>query len=275
MRFVIGNIDGKALGLNANELCVLEAIGKCSRSENAKGWYGSILALADSMPFKIDHMTVDRAVKKLLNMGLIERKENKSLYIAQNEKSVAQIETPIAQNENPIAQNEKPIAQNETNSAPLNNPPIENINDLQKLTETTPCVHATEDKGVIFMNYPFESFILAFKPTWKMTAERKADLRYKWEHEYSRAKKKFIMDDLYAHEAANILTDLRDPLTYCEKFEVPAPYDWNGDPRGRQLLLEGKLATAAWNGHFGTYSVEDIEIYGLQRPPKEEKKIVG
>ena len=268
MRFIIGNMDGKALGLKCSELCILEAIGKCSRGDKARGWYGSMRALAEALPFLIDDMTVDRAVKKLLMKGLIIRRDDKSLFVPQNE-------VPIPQNEVPMPQNELPIPQIEVNPAPLNNPSIENINNLQKLTVTTPCVHATEDKGVIFMNYPFESFILAFKPTWKMTAERKADLRYKWEHEYSRAKKKFIMDDLYAHEAANILTDLRDPLTYCEKFEVPAPYDWNGDPRGRQLLDEGKLEYAAWNGHFGTYSVEDIELYGLQRPPKEEKKIVG
>ena len=37
MRFIIGNMDGKALNLNANELCVLEAIGKCSRGDSAKG----------------------------------------------------------------------------------------------------------------------------------------------------------------------------------------------------------------------------------------------
>ena len=265
MRFVIGNIDGKALGLNANELCVLEAIGKCSRSENAKGWYGSILALADSMPFKIDHMTVDRAVKKLLNMGVIERKENKSLYIAQNEKSVAQ-------NETPVAQNETPIAQNETDSAPLNNPPTNTniINDDQKSSDNNPCASATDTKGLIFMNYSFDNFWKAFRHSREMDT-RKEKLRRKWDNEYSRAKKHFIMQELFALEAAGTLPKERNPWFYCENFEVPEPYNWNGDSRGRQLLLEGKLATAAWNGHFGTYSIEDIEIYGLQRPPKKDQ----
>jgi hypothetical protein len=100
---------------------------------------------------------------------------------------------------------------------------------------------------------------------------RKEKLRRKWDNEYSRAKKHFIMQELFALEAVGKLPKERNPWFYCENFEVPAPYNWNGDSRGRQLLLEGKLASAAWNGVYGTYSVEDIELYGLQRPPKEEK----
>ena len=111
MRYICGNIDGKALGLKSEAYNVLEVIGKCSRGENAKGWYASMQALADILPFQISRMTVDRAVEKLITLGLIERRENGSLYIAQNEQPNAQIEQ---------------------NSTPLNNPPI--INNKNKET---------------------------------------------------------------------------------------------------------------------------------------------
>jgi hypothetical protein len=183
------------------------------------------------------------------------RRENGSLFIAQNEQ-------PIAQNEQPIAQNEQPIAQNGQNSTPPYNPPIIDNNNDNNLTETIPCVPATENVGEIFMEYTFDIFLQAFHPTWPMRADRKADLRYKWEHEYSRAKKKFIMDDLFAHEAANTLTDLRDPFTYCEKFKIPAPYDYNGHniPEGTQVF------SAAYNGVWGMYTQKDIDDYNLERP---------
>ena len=245
MHYTCGNIDGKALGLKAEAYNVLEVIGKCSRGENAKGWYGSMQALADILPFIIDRSTVSRYVKKLLMMGLIERRENKSYFIVQT-----------AQNNVQTARENVQTAQNST---PPYNPPIIDNNDDNNLTETTPCVPATENVGEIFMEYTFDIFLQAFHPTWPMRADRKADLRYKWEHEYSRAKKKFIMDDLFAHEAANTLTDLRDPFTYCEKFKIPAPYDYNGHeiPAGTQVL------SAAYNGVWGMYTQKDIDDYNL------------
>ena len=255
MRFIIGNMDGKALNLNANELCILEAIGKCSRSENAKGWYGSMQALADSMPFIISKATVVRSVQTLLESGVIIRREDNSLYLVQNEPA-------SVQNEPASVQNEPQLVQNEPISAPLNNPPIEDINN-NNLTETTPCVSATEN-GEFFMETSFDIFLQAFHPTWPMRADRKADLRHKWEKEYTPAKKHFIMQDLFAHEANNTLTDLRDPLTYCEKFEVPPPTNY----RGRAIPPGIKVFSAAYNGTFGMYTQQDIARYHLELPKK-------
>ncbi len=143
MRFIVGNTDGKTLGLNANELCVLEAISKCSRKEDAKGWYGSMQALADSLPFVIDRMTVDRAVKKLHSFGLLEKRENNTWVIAQNVQSIAQNVQCDAQNVQPIAQNVQPIAQNVQKSTPLNNPPIinNNMNEKEKEQPRALCTH--------------------------------------------------------------------------------------------------------------------------------------
>ena len=256
MRFIIGNMDGKALNLNANELCVLEAIGKCSRGDSAKGWYGSMQALADILPFIISKATVIRSVQTLMEKGLIIRNEDNSLILVQNEPQ-------SVQNEPASVQNEPILVQNEPISTPLNNPPIDNKN-LNKLTENTPCVPATEKADLFFMEYSFDIFLQAFHTTWPMSAARKAELRDKWENVYSPAKKNYIMQDLFAHEASSTLTDLRDPLTYCEKFVVPAPHNYRGEriPQGTQVF------SAAYNGVFGMYTQDDIDHYRLELPKK-------
>ena len=68
-------LDDKVSGhnLNANEACIFAAIIKCTRT--GKGWYGNYRELANAMPFVISHPTVLRAIQKLLNLGLIERRE--------------------------------------------------------------------------------------------------------------------------------------------------------------------------------------------------------
>ncbi len=132
LRYSFGNIDGKAYGLNANEMSVYEAIGKCSRKDDARGWYADLQTLADQLPHRIGRMTVSRAVEKLLTLGLI-RKDGNSLFVcAQNERTRAQIEQTRAQNEHADAQNEQ-------NPAPLNNPPINNNNEMEK-ENTRTCV---------------------------------------------------------------------------------------------------------------------------------------
>ena len=251
MRFSVGNINGKALGLNANELCVAEAIAKCSRTDNAKGWYGSMKALAEVLPFDVSKASVVRAVQKLTELGLIVRKDN-ALFAVQNE--------PLS------VQNEPQSVQNEPVSHPPYTP-LDNINNNINLSDNNPCARATDGKGLFFMNYSFDIFWKAFRPSRDMDT-RKEKLRLKWDNEYSRAKKHFIMQDLFAHEAQNTLTSERNPWFYCENFNVPPPYNWNGDPAGMSLLKQGKLASAAYNGRFGTYSLEDIELYALQLPPK-------
>jgi hypothetical protein len=146
LRYSFGNIDGKAYGLNANELSVYEAIGKCSRKDDARGWYASMQALADQLPFVISKPTVSRAVDKLLTLGLIERRGDKSLFLVQNE-------TKLSQNETQSSQIETQSFQNETNPTPPYNPPINNNNEMEnENTRTLVPAHeaATSDLRTIY-----------------------------------------------------------------------------------------------------------------------------
>ena len=119
LRFSFGNINGKAHGLNANEMCVYEAISKCSRKDDARGWYASMQTLADALPFVISKPTVVRAVEKLITLGLIKRDDKKSLFVVQNEPSAVQYEPRTVQNDTDSVQYEP-------KSTPPNNPLLNN-----------------------------------------------------------------------------------------------------------------------------------------------------
>lgn len=73
MKILLDDRIGSDHALNANEACVYAAISKCS---NGKGWYANYEVLANALPFAISGKTVSRAVKKLMNLGLVEERQN-------------------------------------------------------------------------------------------------------------------------------------------------------------------------------------------------------
>ena len=119
MKLLLDDKQLRGYDLNANEACIFAAILKCTRS--GRGWYGNYRELAAAMPFVMSKDTAQRAVQKLLNLGLIERREEKLFALSQNETSLSQNETVLSQNETSLSQNETSLSQNEL---PLNNPPI-------------------------------------------------------------------------------------------------------------------------------------------------------
>ena len=121
--------------LNANEACIFAAIHKCTRS--GRGWYGNYRELAAAMPFVMSHMTAHRAVEKLLNLGLLERRENKLFALYQNVTEPSQNVTTLEQNVTDLVQN----------VLPLNNPPIIN-NNMNKKEKEQPRALCTHDGDV-------------------------------------------------------------------------------------------------------------------------------
>ena len=103
MKLLLDDTTGRTHGLNANEACVYAAVLKCTKA--GRGWFANYRDLAAALPFVISRMTVTRAVEKLLNLGLIERRDNALFVHAQIEHANAQIEHADAQNEHVDAQN--------------------------------------------------------------------------------------------------------------------------------------------------------------------------
>ena len=81
MKLLLDDKVTRGHNLNANEACIFAAILKCTRA--GRGWYGNYRELAAAMPFVISYKTANRAVQKLLNMGLVEVREGKLFSVGQ------------------------------------------------------------------------------------------------------------------------------------------------------------------------------------------------
>lgn len=130
MKLLLDDKTHAGCALNANEACIFAAVLKCTRS--GKGWYGNYRELAAAMPFVMSHMTAHRAVEKLLNLGLVERRENKLFALYQNVTEPSQNVTTLEQNVTDLEQIE----------LPPNNPPINNNMNEEKREGT--CTHTCD-----------------------------------------------------------------------------------------------------------------------------------
>ena len=136
MKLLLDDKQHRGYNLNANEACIFAAILKCTRA--GRGWYGNYRELAAAMPFVINRTTVYRAIQKLLNLGLIEESENKTLF-------AVQIAQESVQNEHESVQNETELLQN---ALPPNNPPINNnMNENQLSSPAQGACRRKEDGG--------------------------------------------------------------------------------------------------------------------------------
>lgn len=107
MKLLIDDKITRGHNLNANEACIFAAILKCTRA--GRGWYGNYRELAAAMPFVMSHMTAHRAVEKLLNLGLLERREGKLFALYQNVTEPSQNVTTLEQNVTTLEQNVLPL----------------------------------------------------------------------------------------------------------------------------------------------------------------------
>ena len=131
MKLLLDDKTYSGCNLNANEACIFAAILKCTRA--GRGWYGNYRELAAAMPFVINRTTVYRAIQKLLTLGLIEERENKTLF-------AVQIAQESVQNEHESVQNAQECVQS---ALPPNNPPINNNNMNEEKREGT-CTHTCD-----------------------------------------------------------------------------------------------------------------------------------
>ena len=130
MKLLLDDKQHRGNKLNANEACIFAAILKCTRA--GRGWYGNYRELAAAMPFVMSHMTAHRAVEKLLNLGLVERRENKLFALYQNVTESSQNVTDLEQN----------VTNLEQIVLPPNNPPINNNMNEEKREGT--CTHTCD-----------------------------------------------------------------------------------------------------------------------------------
>ena len=263
MRITLGNIDGKALGLNASEACVYAAIEKCSKGENAKGWYGTMEALAGVLPCRIYRTTVSRAIAKLLTLGLI-KEEGERLYA----------NVQIAQNDVQNAHENVQIA------LPPNNPPINNKKMNEEIKEQPRADMRTRDGKAphcaklagtpLQQQCSVERLVKgfsAFKRTMINLGCEPGEFRQRENACYSEwrimsvPKQQAILDEL------NLATMTKkqpehwkdNPLFFLRDFPEPEPKDYNG----ARLLPDEPLVIAKYNDRAGLYTRREAELFGM------------
>lgn len=247
MKLLLDDTTARAHGLNANEACVYAAILKCTKS--GRGWFANYRDLANALPFVISRMTVTRAVEKLLNLGLIERRDN-ALF------AHAQIEQIGAQNEQDNAQNEQIGAQIEQNIAPPNNPLIINniMNEKEKEQPRALCTHdGNEQQGA---DYNFEMFWKYFSES--MPAEfhnRKGATKIAFEKRSEVAQRAMI--EAAQEGAPGHPGDEQNPYFFVVDFPEPKPTWLRGDE-------SGDIVQVRYNGAYKLCTRATMELFGLE-----------
>ena len=143
MKLLLDDKQHHGCNLNANEACIFAAILKCTRA--GRGWYGNYRELAAAMPFVMSYKTANRAVQKLLTLGLIETREEKLF-------SVGQI----------VPDNGQIVPENGQIVLPPNNPPIinNNMNEKEKEQQRALCARDCDEQ----QDCLFEKFWNLYEP---------------------------------------------------------------------------------------------------------------
>jgi len=239
MKLLIDDKAGKAFGLNANEACVYAAILKCTKA--GRGWFANYRDLAEALPFVVSRMTVTRAVEKLFNLGLIERRENALFASAQNEQIGAQ-------NEQGDAQIEQICAQNEQKIAPLNNLPInkEIMNENENATCAQTCDTRTPE------NPSFSDLTTAFGlKGGNMTSTQIEAAKELWRN-CTPAKKRKL------YEALETGAHFKSRLDWLiSDFPEPTPDFLRGDE-------DCPIVQVRYNGLFKLCTPETMQLFGLE-----------
>ena len=244
MKLLLDDKQHRGCNLNANEACIFAAVLKCTRA--GRGWYGNYRELAAAMPFVINRTTVYRAIQKLLNLGLIEERENKTLF-------AVQIAQESVQNEHESVQIAQECVQN---VLPPNNPPIIN-NNMNENQLSSPAQDARIEEKKTEENLDFMDFWFLFSAPKEMLNRENACRRL-WESQtFSRAKKQAIMKELTEHQMNGTLTEERNPFFYLNNPAEPQPVFLRGDETG-------DIDQGRYNGAYKLCTRATMELFGLE-----------
>ena len=105
----------------------------------------------------------------------------------------------------------------------------------------------------------FQTFWDLFNPDTEYN-NRLAATNIEWD-KCSAAKQKAIIQKL---QSAPGEIAQPNPYFFIQDFPEPTPTNLNGTIQGEQLLNANKAKTAFYNGKWGLYSLEDIQLFNLK-----------
>ena len=257
MKLLLDDKTTRGYNLNANEACIFAAILKCTRA--GRGWYGNYRELAAAMPFVMSHETARRAVQKLLNLGLIERREEKLF-------AVTQIVTDDAQN---VTEPTQIVTNDAQNVLPPNNPPIinNNMNEKEKEQPRALCTHDGEKQ----QGSNFEDFKKAFIEVSDITQQGGENwFKYRGEACEQRWAKlpelhrQAILDDLKRCRDMHEKPFKENPYFYLCDFPEPKPVFLSGQAQDECKKSRIPLVQVKYNGKFLICTKETMNAFGLE-----------
>ena len=245
MKLLLDDKTTRGYDLNANEACIFAAVLKCTRA--GRGWYGNYRELAATMPFVINHSTVYRAIQKLLNLGLIERREEKLFAVLQNETELLHDATELLQNKTELLQN----------ALPPNNPPIinNNMNEKEKEQQRALCARDCEEQqDCQFLEEDFNAFWMFFDPKPEFANRKKATWEV-WKTRTPVARKSIL--EAAQEGAPGHPGDNPNPYFFVQDFPEPKPYWLRGDE-------PGDIVQVRYNGTYKLCTRATMELFGLE-----------
>ena len=257
MKLLLDDKATRGHNLNANEACIFAAILKCTRA--GRGWYGNYRELAAAMPFVMSHETARRAVQKLLNLGLIERREEKLF-------AVTQIVTDDAQN---MTEPTQIVTSDAQNVLPPNNPPNinNNMNEKEKEQQRALCARDCDEQ----QGSTFEDFKKAFINVSDITVQGGENwFKYRGEACEQRWAKlpevhrQAILDDLKRCRNMHEKPFKENPYFYLCDFPEPQPTFLSGLEQDRLREQGIPLVQVKYNGKFLICTRETKELFNLE-----------
>ena len=244
MKLLLDDKTTRGHNLNANEACIFAAILKCTRA--GRGWYGNYRELAAAMPFVMSHMTAHRAVEKLLNLGLVERRENKLFALYQNVTVSSQNVTTLEQN----------VTDLEQIVLPPNNPPLNNNNMNEKEKEQPRALRTHDGDEQQGADLSFEMFWKYFSMA--MPAEfhnRKGATKIAFEQRSEVARRAMI--EAAQEGAPGHPGDNSNPYFFVVDFPEPQPVFLRGDETG-------DIVQVRYNGVYKLCTRDTMERFNLE-----------
>ena len=229
MKLLLDDKQHHGCYLNANEACIFAAILKCTRA--GRGWYGNYRELAAAMPFVINRTTVYRAIQKLLNLGLIERREEKLFALLQNETELLQ------------------------NALPPNNPPIINNNNMNEKEKEQPralCTHDGDEQQECLFEKFWKYFSMAMPAEYK---NRRAATQMLFEARSEAAQNAIV--EAAQEGGGGHPGDQQNPYFFVQDFPEPQPFFLRGDEGG-------DIVQVRYNGTFKLCTRATMELFGLE-----------
>ena len=242
MKLLIDDKATRGNALNANEACIFAAILKCTRA--GRGWYGNYRELAAAMPFVMSYKTANRAVQKLLTLGLVEVKDEKLF-------SVGQIVPTVGQNVPTDGQN---VPNDGQNVLPPNNPPIiyNNMNEKEKEQQRALCARDCDEQQDSLFGKLWKYFSKAMSPEFnnRMSATK---IAFEQRSEVTQR----AMIEAAQEGAPGHPGDQQNPYFFVVDFPDPQPVFLRGDE-------EGDIVQVRYNGAYKLCHRATMELFGLE-----------